>query len=84
MQRGKRDTTRNIACTCSISFFSTFCVLSRQFGILFEQCRRRINTEEKTKVVAAVCGTQFIQFLATLDILHEDDFDELDEFILFF
>ena len=26
--------------------------------------RRRINTEEKAKAVAAVCGTEFIQFLA--------------------
>ena len=28
--------------------------------------RRRINTEEKAKVVAAVWGTEFIQFLAAL------------------
>ena len=32
--------------------------------------RRRINTEEKAKVVAAVWGTEFIQFLAALAILH--------------
>ena len=32
--------------------------------------RRRINTEEKAKVVAAVCGTEFIKFLAALAILH--------------
>ena len=32
--------------------------------------RRRINTEEKAKVVAAAgWGTEFIQFLATLVIL---------------
>ena len=30
--------------------------------------RRRINTEETTKVVAAVWETEFVQFLATLDI----------------
>ena len=28
--------------------------------------RRRINTEEKAKVVAAVWGTEFIKFLAAL------------------
>ena len=38
--------------------------------------RRRIKTEEKAKVVAAVCGTELIQFLAVLDIFHQDDFEE--------
>ena len=32
--------------------------------------RRRINTEEKAKVVTAVWGTEFIQFVAVLAILH--------------
>ena len=32
--------------------------------------RRRIKTEEKAKVVAAVWGTEFVQFLAALAILH--------------
>ena len=32
--------------------------------------RRRINTKEKAKVVAAVRGTEFIKFLAALVILH--------------
>ena len=32
--------------------------------------RQRINTEEKAKVVAAVLGTEFIQFLAALAVLH--------------
>ena len=32
--------------------------------------RRRINTEEKAKVVAAVWGTKFIKFLAALAVLH--------------
>ena len=36
--------------------------------------RRRIKTEQKAKVVAAVRGTEFIQSLATLDIFHQDDF----------
>ena len=33
--------------------------------------RRRINTEERAKVVAAVWGTELIQFLARLDILYK-------------
>ena len=37
-------------------------------------CRRRIKTEEKAKVVAAVWGTELIQFIAVLAILHQDDF----------
>ena len=36
----------------------------------FYNHRRRIKTEEKAKVVAAVWGTEFIQFLAALAILH--------------
>ena len=32
--------------------------------------KRGINIEEKAKVVAAVRGTAFIQFLGTLAILH--------------
>ena len=38
--------------------------------------RRRINTEEKAKVIASVWGTKIIKFLATLAILAEDDFEE--------
>ena len=30
-------------------------------------------TEEKAKAVAAVCGTEFIQFLAALAVLDKDD-----------
>ena len=40
---------------------------------------RRIKTEEKAKVVAAVRGTEFIQLLATRAISHQDDFEEKDE-----
>ena len=36
--------------------------------------RRRIKS--KAKVVAAVCGSEFIQFLAAQAILHWDDFEE--------
>ena len=35
--------------------------------------RRRIHTKEKAKVVAASWETEFIQFLAALAILHQDD-----------
>ena len=34
------------------------------------QHRRRIKTEEKAKIIAAVWGTEWIQFLAALAILH--------------
>ena len=39
--------------------------------------RIRIRTEEKAKVVAAVWWTEFIQFLARLAILHQDDLKKL-------
>ena len=35
--------------------------------------RRRIYTEEKAKVVAAVWRTELIQFLHPLAVLHQDD-----------
>ena len=41
--------------------------------------RRRIKTEENAKVVAAVWGTEFIKFLAALDIFNQDDFEVKDE-----
>ena len=34
--------------------------------------RRRSYTEEKAKVVAVSCGTEMLQFLAALAILHQD------------
>ena len=34
---------------------------------------RRINTEEKAKVVAAAWGKELIQFLAAIAILHQND-----------
>ena len=34
--------------------------------------RRKIKTEEKAKVIAAVWGKEMIQFLAALAILHQD------------
>ena len=50
--------------------------------------RRRIYTEEKEKVVAAVWGTELIQFIATLAILYQDEFilffSVLVQFMLFF
>ena len=35
--------------------------------------RIKIKTEGKAKVVTAACGTEFIQFIATLVILHKID-----------
>ena len=35
--------------------------------------RRRVKTEEKAKIVAAIWGTEFIQFLAAVAVLHQDD-----------
>ena len=37
------------------------------------QLRRRIKTEEQAKVVAAVWGTELIQFLASPVLFHQDD-----------
>ena len=49
------------------------CMDCRNLDVLTSGHRRRINTEEKTTVVAAVWGKEFIQFLAALAILHKDD-----------
>ena len=43
------------------------------FLFKYSKLRRRINTEEKTKVVAAVWWTEFIQFLAEQAFLLLDD-----------
>ena len=45
--------------------------------------RRRIKTEEKAKVVAAVWGDKFIQFLAAQAFMPRTILKK-DEFILFF
>ena len=37
---------------------------------------RRIKTEDKAKVVDAVWGIEFIQFLATQDIFQQDVYKE--------
>ena len=39
-------------------------------SVLVKGQKRRTNTEEKAKVVTAVWGREFIQFLAALAILH--------------
>ena len=39
-------------------------------AIVLLMLKRRINTEEKANVVAAVWGTEFVQFLAAQAILH--------------
>ena len=41
--------------------------------------RIRIKTEVKAKVVAAVWGTELIQFLSAPAIFHQEDFEEKDE-----
>ena len=50
--------------------------------------RRRIKTERRKGKGRRFCfffgGGEFIQFLAALAILPEDNFEEYDEFILFF
>ena len=64
---------------------------------IFERCwSRRIYTEEKANVVAAIWGTEFIQFLVALAIMHQNDLKNnvgpfhpflhiiLVQFILFF
>ena len=50
---------------------------SRRIVLLMRgEHRRRINTEEKAKDVSAVWGTELIQFLAALDILHQADLEK--------
>ena len=44
-------------------------LFSSTYWCKYNNHRRRINTEEKAKVVAAVLGTEFIQFLAAQAIL---------------
>ena len=59
--------------------FSSFCELSEahtEHNTERFQNRRRLNTEEKAQVIAAVWGTEFSQFLVALAILHLDDFKE--------
>ena len=38
-----------------------------------KKLKRRIFKEENAYIVAAVCGTEFLQFLAMLAILHPED-----------
>ena len=45
--------------------------------------RRRIRTEEKAKVVAAVWGAEFIQIPCLFSCFAPGRFEEKDEFILF-
>ena len=60
-------------------------VLSAMMVLLqpgYSRHRRRIKTEEKAQVVAAVWGKELIKFLASY--FAAGCFDERDEFILFF
>ena len=47
------------------------------------QRRRRTKTEGKAKIVADAWEAELINFLGGLAILHQDDFEERDEFVLF-
>ena len=47
--------------------------LQTLWGSIGKNHWRLIKTEEKAKVVSAVWGTELIQFLAVLAILHQDD-----------
>ena len=52
-------------------FRSEFVQSMQTFFLIFlESVHRRITTEGQAKVVAAVWGAEFIQFLATLAVLH--------------
>ena len=51
--------------------------LTEELGVpLGKIHRRRLSTEEKAKVVAAVWRTELIQFLDTLAVLHLDSLKE--------
>ena len=63
------------------TFTSSWLPVSMQltsFSVLFLPAshRRRINTEEKAKVVAAVWGIELIQFLAGLVVFSQGQFEE--------
>ena len=47
--------------------------------LIYNYAHCRAKTEDKANVVAAVWGTEMIQFLVALDIFHQDDFEEKDE-----
>ena len=46
-----------------------------EYRTFFNRHRRRVYTEEKAKVVAAVWGTELLQLLATLAVLHQNEND---------
>ena len=48
--------------------------------LIYNYAHCRAKTEDKANVVAAVWGTEMIQFLVALDIFHQDDFEEKDEY----
>ena len=52
-------------CACAVSFpaFQPLCALR---SVLYIFHRRRIEIEEKAKVVASVWGAKFVKFLAAL------------------
>ena len=54
-------------CTCNLPFYLT---VRKMVALIPYIHKRRIKTEEKAKVVASVWGEEFIQFLASLAVLH--------------
>ena len=73
-KKGKGSKFKNnfiLPIKCSANRFTIYiCVCS---DILYYPHRRRIQTEEKAKVVAVVCGTALVKFRAALAIFHHDD-----------
>ena len=74
--RGGTDWNRTGSATL---FFELVKTIKNEGEFISWGYRRRTKTEEKAKVVAAVWETELIQFLAALDIFHQNDFEEKDE-----
>ena len=73
--RGGTDWNRTGSATL---FFELVKTIKNEGEFISLGYRRRTKTEEKAKVVAAVWETELIQFLAALDIFHQNDFEEKD------
>ena len=61
--------------TCTTTPHQQYSIDTTQ-GTEEDSHRKRIKTEDKAKVVAAVWGTAQIQFLAAPTILHQDDINK--------
>ena len=76
---GKDVSTRRFSCNYNYTIQYTSI-----HSYICTHLRRRIKTDAKANVVTCVWGTECIKFLAAPFILYKDDFEESDEFILFF